>query len=330
MNTENITGHSTQLAILRNTLKRGKVHHAMLFTGISGIGKKIIAVRFLNALLCEAAEGVSRPCMECHACRLIAAGTYPDYLEVLPDEKGRIPIGDPDKPEAGTARWLIDKLSKRSVTGRTGVLIDGIDRAGNEAQNALLKTIEEPQSGAHLVITASNRGNLLPTILSRCVVIHFNPLSVDEIEQILGPQSKIAAVLSGGSAETAMRLADEKVRSAVVAAAANLAGTYTGDALFTFDFKGLQEKTGFDDPMPLIRSLFRHLMLISISGGTPEDEFSGFPKDPETLRAILKIVLASEKGVSNNMNIRSLIRGLLAKKEIALDSGFLRLDKVFQ
>ena len=172
MNTAGIIGHSRQIKILEVLRRNDDIPQTILFSGKSGIGKKLVARRLLASLFCEAGDP---PCLKCPSCLQAAGGTFPDIIELGPDEKGSIPIGDADRSEPGSVRWLIDRLSKKSISGTYGVLIDGAESISAAGQNALLKTIEEPQAGAHIIIITANRSLILPTILSRCMNLPFYP-----------------------------------------------------------------------------------------------------------------------------------------------------------
>src|SRR5208337_5161192 len=133
MNTTGIIGHTRQLDILNLLFWNETIPHTMLFTGMTGIGKKLVARRFLTALFCAAEEP---PCMKCPACLQAAGKTLPDIIELTPDDKETIPIGDTDRSEEGSVRWLIDRLSKKSLSGKFGVLIDRAESISIPGQNA--------------------------------------------------------------------------------------------------------------------------------------------------------------------------------------------------
>jgi DNA polymerase-3 subunit delta' len=238
MNTESITGHRRQLALLSTMIETGKIPQAMLFSGVPGIGKAKTALLFLSALFCRADD---RPCGTCRTCQQIQNRTFPDLIELYPDEKGRIPLGNPEKREPGSIRWLIERLSCRPLAEHRGVIIDGADTISTEGQNALLKSIEEPQENTHIILIAANRSRVLPPVISRCTAIPFNPLSFREVTGIIGSRcgdaalAEAAAALSGGSLETAAMAMDGKLMDKVIDLCGHISAYLNGGAPITVD-----------------------------------------------------------------------------------------------
>jgi len=314
MNTTGIIGHERQLRVLSLLLRNGNTPHSMLFSGKSGIGKKLIARRFLAALSCGAGDP---PCGACPSCLQAAGGSHPDIIELLPDDKGSIPIGDADRSEPGTVRWLIERLSKKSVSGRYGVLIDGADTIRVEGQNALLKTIEEPQAGTHIIIITSNKSLILPTILSRSLDLSFSPLGADEVREVLAAagtavEPGLAAALSGGSLETALALSDEAVLAGVREVCGEITSYLTRGENLRLDLAALQKKIGMDQLLSVLLTVYRALLLPGM-GGEPAHPFLAEydVPDRQKLKQLIKILLALRKGLANNLNIRNALKGML-------------------
>lgn len=314
MKTTGIIGHARQLKVLSLMLESGTAPHSMLFSGRSGIGKRLIARRFLAALFCGAGDP---PCLACPSCLQAAGGTHPDIIELAPDEKGNIPIGDADRSEPGTVRWLIDRLSKKSVSGRYGVLIDCADVIRPDGQNALLKTIEEPQAGAHIIIITSNKSLILPTILSRSLDLAFSPLSTDEVRDVLAAGGTagdrgLAAALSGGSLETALALSDEGVLAGVREVCGEITSYLARGESLRLDLAALQKKIGMDQLLSILLTVYRALLMPGL-GGEPAHPFLAEydVPDRQKLAKLIKILLALRKGLANNLNIRNALKGML-------------------
>jgi len=313
MNTEGIIGHAAAIKKLKVMLEKGTVPHTLLFTGTAGIGKKIIARRFLGSFFCRDA---SPPCGACSICVQMKSNTFPDMIETGPDEKGKIPIGAMDGREEGTIRWLINRLSKKSLSGTYGVIIDGIDAISIEGQNALLKTIEEPQKGTRIILLSSNRSTVLPTILSRSTEISFNPLPDSAVKEFIEKNSVgnsgLISILSGGSLETAGILSDGSSLGAVLRLCDDIRESIEGQKMLNPDITGLQKMVPMDTLCSIMIHLYRYVLLGALNIRTLPDELNAFAATgEEKLRKIIKIFLALRKGLSNNLNFKSQLKAMV-------------------
>ncbi len=289
----------------------------MLFSGIPGIGKRKIAKLALASLFCT---GENRPCGKCVECNQISSGSFPDFIELSPNERGIIPIGSEEKREPGTVRWFIRRLSMRSMSGKAAAIVDGIDRISEEGQNALLKSIEEPAPGVHMALIASSRGSVLPTISSRCIEIAFNPLRRDEVIKILGDlgvssnHRESAAALSGGSVEAAILLSDEDVWKELHSACLAIAAVVRAGEGFYYDTVPMEKIFGREGFLDALIGAFRDDMRLMAGGesagrsGIWDDARIG---DIEKLHALLKILLVIKRGMARNLNIRNALKGML-------------------
>lgn len=163
------TFHDDLLKSLINSARNGAASHAYVFEGVKGLAKHESARLFAAALTCE--NSSAAPCGSCEACVLSKAGTNPDiiYVEKPSDRKtiGVEPI-----------RALNDDVAIRPFYSRKKVyIINEGDILTPEAQNAFLKTLEEPPEYAVFIIIVENSGALLQTVLSRSALIHFPPVS---------------------------------------------------------------------------------------------------------------------------------------------------------
>lgn len=191
-----ILGHNRVVQQFRQSLLQGRLASSYLFLGPSGVGKRAFALKLAQALLCQARDVVKLdPCGQCESCHLAIAQNHPDLdLIQLPEGKRRLPVelflGDRDHRNQ---EGLCHNISLRPMMGRRRVaVIDDADHLTTESSNCLLKTLEEPPPGALLILLATSRSRLLPTILSRSQVVRFDPLQSDLIEQLL-LQQQIAA-----------------------------------------------------------------------------------------------------------------------------------------
>jgi DNA polymerase-3 subunit delta' len=199
---------AAQWARLAAARAAGRVPHALLIAGGSGLGKALFARRLARALLCTRPDPAGDACGRCDACRLSRAGTHPDLQMVLPEAAGK-----PIKIDQ------VRELAARSVLaaqsgGFRVVLIEPAEAMNRAAANALLKTLEEPASRAVLLLVSSHPDRLAPTIRSRCQVIRFGPPAAAVVRDWLAGQvdrGEIDALLaiSGGAPLRALQAQEE-------------------------------------------------------------------------------------------------------------------------
>ena len=204
--------HERSIAQLWRAARERRLPHALLFEGREGIGKFEAARWFALGLLCQ--RGPGEPCGQCGACKRVLSGgdgaNHPDLFVIDPvlEEEERIKVAriaqrqkasDEESPE----RCLEVFLALRPMEGGyRPVLVRESQRMNAAAQNALLKTLEEPRPGTLLVLETHRSALLLPTIKSRCVRIRFESPSPEQCRQIL-----VAQGIDPGSAEELARLA---------------------------------------------------------------------------------------------------------------------------
>lgn len=207
-----IVGQQRALKTLGALVARDSVPHALLFTGVDGIGKATTARALAMVLNCQhpLPAGPGRPwpdaCGRCRSCRRIAGRLHPDVIQLEP-EGAFFKIGQ--------IRALLDVLALKPYEARFRVAILGDAQAMTAAAaNALLKILEEPPDQTILVLTAGGASDLLPTIVSRCQPVRFAPLDPDRIVERLVEGHGVAvedavvlAALAGGSLAAALALA---------------------------------------------------------------------------------------------------------------------------
>ena len=153
------------------------ISHSYMFIGTKGIGKKLFAKEFAKGILCSSQE--QKPCENCKSCLEFVSGNHPDYDEIgLEDEENSIKID--------TIRQMQKKVQELPiVSSRKVYIIDDSEYMTKDAQNCLLKTLEEPPSFVTIILIVSNENSLLNTIKSRCIKLYFNDLTNEELEKYL-------------------------------------------------------------------------------------------------------------------------------------------------
>jgi DNA polymerase-3 subunit delta' len=202
-----LIGHENTQALLKRTVEGGRPSHAYLFVGREGVGKKLVAVRFASMLNCPSADG--DPECDCRVCRRVLEGKHPDVISEQP-ERGMIRID--------RVRNIQKFFRYPPIEGAFRVVvIDNAHTMNRQAQNALLKTLEEPPPGRVLILVTAKPALLLTTVRSRCRKITFGPLPpeplISLVQQRTGlslDKARTLTALAGGSVGKALELADSR------------------------------------------------------------------------------------------------------------------------
>ena len=206
MRLSEIKGHEAIRKLIADAAARGSLPPCLVFAGPEGVGKYQLAVALASVVNCE--DDVSRLdcCGKCGSCRGIARGAHPDVVTVAPGETGKIKVD--------AIREVLKQLAYRPFEGhRRVVVINDADRLVPEAQNALLKTLEEPPSTSMLLLITHRPNLLLDTVRSRCPQIRFGSLTTEKVESILVSQHEVPPA----TARAAAAAADGSVARAIEA-----------------------------------------------------------------------------------------------------------------
>jgi DNA polymerase III subunit delta' len=220
-----IEGQDRAVRLLRRALSRGQPHHAYLFAGPEGVGKELLARLFAQAANCESDPVDARPCGSCAACAGIARGNFPDVQWILPQSelvargklaKADLEVAPSREIRVDEVRELARRLSLAPLRGRRKLaILTPADALNERAQNALLKTLEEPPPQTTFILVSAQPDQLLPTVRSRCARVQLVPLLPEMIaarlmrEKVAEAEARERAARAGGSLSRALRLSGE-------------------------------------------------------------------------------------------------------------------------
>jgi DNA polymerase-3 subunit delta' len=203
-------GHAAAARAVVRSIRSEHPPHALLIVGPRGVGKTTLALDLAAGLLCLADDAAMRPCRDCAACRKVAADNHADLHLVAPEGAG-------EQIRIGQVQALTSELALTAMEGRFRIaIITSAQRMNPDAQNALLKTLEEPGPATCLVLCADDAAPLLPTVLSRSARLRLAPLPVEALTDILAvdghaqpAQARALAIASGGRPGLAIRLSSQ-------------------------------------------------------------------------------------------------------------------------
>src|SRR5215831_4564638 len=206
-----VAGHRPVVELLTRAVARQTLPPSLIFAGPEGVGKRLTAVALAQALNCPNQAG-GDGCGRCASCTRIARGVHADLLVIAPGDTGTIKVDQ--------VREAIDRAAYRPFEGRRRVVIvEEADALQPEAQNALLKTLEEPPPASVFVLVTARPDVLLPTVRSRCQRLRFGPLAAHDVAALLvrdhgyaQADAQAAAAASDGSVGRALGAdADETI-----------------------------------------------------------------------------------------------------------------------
>ncbi len=204
---KHIIGHEQIIQHLREAITSGKVSHAYILSGEDGAGKNLLADAFAMSLQCEEKNGQANACGKCRSCMQATSNNHPDIIRVT-HEKASIGVDD-------VRIQINNDIQVKPYSSPYKIyIIDEAEKLTEAAQNALLKTIEEPPVYAVLILLTNNLSALLPTILSRCITLKLKAVDKELIRQFLMSeykvpdyQAELSAVFAQGNVGKAVKYA---------------------------------------------------------------------------------------------------------------------------
>ena len=200
---ENIIGNDEIKEELKKTIKTKKIANSYIFSGIEGIGKRQFAREFAKNIMCLQGGDCKDTC---ESCKKFEEKSNPNYEEINSNEY---------KKDIITIDQIREKIVNKAyekpiISNKKVYVINDADKMNEPAQNALLKTLEEPPQYVVIILIVSNDNAILPTIKSRCVIVKFNSLTNDEIKKIIGNVSDEELEILNGSLKGYSKI-EEKV-----------------------------------------------------------------------------------------------------------------------
>ena len=276
-----VIGHAHLIALLRTAVARDRVPQSLLFSGPEGVGKRTAALALAQAVNCpqrgsqRSVKGRARAsagspeddaCGVCPTCQRIARGQHTDVTVIDKADEASIKI-------KRLRERLIDVVGYRPFEGRRRVfVIEPADELTVEAQDALLKTLEEPPASALLVLVSAYADTLLPTVQSRCRRLRFAPLSDPDVVRVLAercgiepPRAKLMAVGAAGSVGRALQeetgdLADDRDAALALLQAStrpDVGGRLKAAAAFAQHGSKRRDRDALGDRLALLGALCR-------------------------------------------------------------------------
>jgi DNA polymerase III subunit delta' len=174
---KDIISHSSEIDLLKSYFHTNRIPRTLLFSGMKGIGKSLVALEFFKALNCHATP--PDPCDRCSSCIKANSGNHPDMIKIIPDGS-EIKVGD--------VRRILNELGLKPFLAKYRVvIIEPAEMLNKSSANILLKSLEEPPNTTIFILISHKPGLLLPTITSRCQEITFNPIAPENLDLNVDP-----------------------------------------------------------------------------------------------------------------------------------------------
>ncbi len=268
MDFNKIIGHEEIISRLRNAIEMDRVGHAYIIAGQEGSGRSTVAYSFAKALQCE--SGQSQSCNSCKSCKQAESGNHPDIIYITHEKLGIISVGE-------IREQLVDSMQVKPYSSKYKIyIIKEAEKMTEEAQNALLKTIEEPPEYGIVMIITTDPEKLLQTIRSRCITLTTKPVKEKDIHDYLiqnyGIDEKRAAFAieySEGNLGKAILLATNEEYEQLIKSVIDLQTN-----IFEMDMDEIAEaiqhcstfKMNINDYLDLMMMWYRDILVLKVTG----------------------------------------------------------------
>lgn len=281
---------------LSNSLETGKISHAYIINGEKSSGKEFIAKIFAATLQCE--QHGKDPCGECHSCKQAMTDNQPDIIKVMHEKPNVISVDD-IRAQINNQMCIKPYSSKYKI-----FLMNEAEKMNIQAQNALLKTLEEPPEYGIIILLTSNINALLPTILSRCVVLNMRPVSDSLVKKFLMEEmtipdykADVCVAFARGNLGKAKLLASseefDNIKADAVALAKNVTDMEIQEMMAAL--KRINEyKLEINDYLDILMVWYRDVLLFK---ATADAEHLVFREELQALRKIAQ--RSSYEGIEN-------------------------------
>lgn len=322
MNTWEIFGHDWAVTMLQQHVAHQTLRHAYLLTGPAGVGRRTLALRLAQALNCQSQPTPGVPCRSCRVCKQIEAGQNIDLMVIQAESEG----GTLKVEQVRDVQKFLSMKPYQSPYKT--VIFLRFQEANANAQNALLKTLEEAPSYGILLLTADNAEQLLPTIISRCEILRLRPLLVSAVDEFLhargldADQARLLSHLSGGRPGYALRLAADKkaldFRVEKLDDLAHLLGAKRRER-FNYAEKLVKDKETFRQTLLIWLSYWRDVLLktsgaqaaLTNTDRTDEIDALAYQVDLPLARRVTQTIEKALERLEKNVNARLLAEVLL-------------------
>lgn len=318
---KDVIGYENIIEHLQNATRLNKISHAYIFNGEDGAGKKMLADIYAATLQCE--EGGADPCGVCKSCMQAAGGNHPD-IHYVTHEKASISVDD-------IRIQLNNDIQIKPYSSKYKIyIIPEAQKMTEQAQNALLKTIEEPPEYGIIILMTNNINSFLQTILSRCVTLNLKAVDRESIKQYLMEkvkvpdyQAELSATFAGGNVGKAVRFATSDdfagMKTEVLRLVKNIDSFELSEIMESL--KGIAEnKAQIDDYLDLMLLWFRDVLMFKATMDANliiyKEEITDIKKQAsvksfEALDHIIKTFDETKKRLQANVNFEIALELLL-------------------